>query len=158
MVFFSFSTNLTSGPSGSRIYLRDRQENATFNMPLPDGASSCEDPRVSDLAQIVAQCNMNSGFAQAFLYDPSGEGAFYQLSTSLTAGNGNGTSGNFTGISAYGTITVFDSAATDLVADDTNSSLDVFVVVPEPGVASCVAIVCLVHMVERRRRSGKDLR
>jgi hypothetical protein len=30
--------------------------------------------------------------------------------------------------------------------------------VPEPGVASCVAIVCLVHMVERRRRSGKDLR
>jgi Tol biopolymer transport system component len=158
VVFFSFSTNLTSGPSGSRIYLRDRQENATFNMPLPDGASSCEDPRVSDLAQIVAQCNMNSGFAQAFLYDPAGEGAFYQLSTSLTAGNGNGTSGNFTGISAYGTITVFDSAASDLVADDTNSSLDVFVVVPEPGVASASLAVVGALAVLRTRRSERRRR
>lgn len=134
VVFFSFSTNLAPSPSGSRIYLRDRQENETFNMPLPEGAASCEKPRVSNLAQIVAQCNMSSGYAQVFLYDP--EGAFYQLSTSITAGNGNGTSGNLTSISANGTITVFDSAASDLVPDDTNSSLDTFVVVPEPGVAS----------------------
>lgn len=159
VVFRSFSTNLTAGASGSRIYLRDRQEGTTGNMPLPPGAASCEDPRVSDLAQIVAQCNMLSGFAQAFLYDPAGEGAFYQLSTSVTATNGNGTSGNFTGISADGLITVFDSAASDLVPDDTNNSIDVFVVVPEPAVASSWiaaigALAWLRRQPESRRPRG----
>jgi hypothetical protein len=157
VVFVSFSTNLTDDPTGSRIYLRDRQEEFTFNMPVPPGASTCEDPRVSDFAQIVAQCNMNSGFAQAFLFDPAGEGAFYQLSTSLAAGNGNGTSGNFSGISADGVVTVFDSGASDLVPDDTNSSTDVFVVVPEPGVASAclTAIGALAWRGARPRGSRR---
>jgi Tol biopolymer transport system component len=156
VVFRSFSSNLTAGPSGSRIYLRDREENTTFNMPLPPGAASCEDPRVSDLAQIVAQCNMLAGgvAAQTFLYDPAGAGAFYQLSTSVTDGNGNDTSGNFTGISAEGVITVFDSAASDLVASDGNAAIDVFVVVPEPGVAVAgLAAVGAIAALARRRRS-----
>jgi Tol biopolymer transport system component len=134
VVFRSFSTNLVPSPTGSRIYLRDLQEGITANMPLPPNAASCEDPRVSDTADIVAQCNMFSGPAQAFLYE-SGEGALYQLSTSLTATAGNGESANASSISSDGVITVFDSAASDLVADDTNSATDVFVVVPEPGVA-----------------------
>jgi Tol biopolymer transport system component len=156
VVFRSFG-NLNDGPAtGSRIYLRDRQENSTFNMPVPPGASTCEDPRVSDLAQIVVQCNMNSGFAQAFLYDPAGEGAFYQLSTSLTQGNGNNASGNYTGISADGLITVFDSAASDLVENDTNSSLDVFVVVPEPGVAGAGLAVLATLAWRRARRLSRS--
>jgi Tol biopolymer transport system component len=151
VVFRSFG-NLTDGAAtGSRIYLRDRQENFTFNMPLPPGASTCEDPRVSDLAQIVAQCNMNTGFAQAFLYDPAGEGAFYQLSTSIGEGNGNATSANFSSISADGVITVFDSDASDLVPDDTNSSPDIFVVVPEAGVAGAsLAAIGALALLRRR--------
>lgn len=127
VVFRSFATNLVPSPSGSRIYLRDRQTLATSNMPLPPGAASCEDPRVSDGADIIAQCNMNTGFAQAFLYRPAGGGGFYRLSNSLTNGNGNGVSGNYSGISADGNFTVFDSDASDLVPNDTNSAPDVFV-------------------------------
>lgn len=152
VVYRSFSTNLVASPSGSRIYLRDRQEGTTADMPLPPGAASCEDPRVSDAADIVAQCNMFAGPAQVFLYQPAHEGALYQLSTSLTEAGGNGTSGGYSGISADGAITVFDSAASDLVADDTNSALDVFVVVPEPGVAGGgLATLAALAALARRR-------
>lgn len=151
VVFRSFSTNLVDSPTGSRIYLRDREFGTTGNMPLPEGAASCEDPRVSNTAVILAQCNMLSGFAQAFLYDAV-EGAFYQISTSLTAGNGNNASGNFSSVSANGLIAVFDSAASDLVADDTNASLDVFAVVPEPGTAlGAFAAVATLAAAARRR-------
>jgi len=51
---------------------------------------------------------MSSGSAQAFLYEPAGVGEFYQLSTSTTASPGNGTSRNYTGISADGVLMVFD--------------------------------------------------
>ena len=127
VAFRSFATNLVAAPSGSRIYLRDRQTLETSNMPLPPGAASCEDPRVSDLGDILAQCNMNSGFAQAFLYRPADGGGFYPLSSSLANGNGNGASGNYSGISADGNFTVFDSDASDLVPGDTNANPDVFV-------------------------------
>jgi Tol biopolymer transport system component len=156
VVFRSFSTNLVDSPTGSRIYLRDREFGTTGNMPLPSGAASCEDPRVSNTAVILAQCDMNSGFAQAFLYDAV-EGAFYQVSTSLTAGNGNNASGSYSSVSANGLLAVFDSAASDLVADDTNSSIDVFVVVPEPAAASAgfAAVATLVAAARRRARQRR---
>lgn len=151
VVFRSFSTNLVASNTGSRIYLRDRQQGTTTNMPLPDGAASCEDPRVSNYADIVAQCNMNVGPAQAFLYQTAHD-VLYQLSTSLTAAPGNGTSGDFTSISADGSITVFDSAASDLVTGDANNTQDVFVVVPEPGAASaCLAAFASLAAAARRR-------
>lgn len=152
VVFLSFSTNLVASPSGSRIYVRDRQANTTTNMPLPADTFSCEDPRISDAGDITAQCNTASN-AQAFLYRPAGAGAFYRLSTSVTDTNGNGTSGNYSGISANGNIMVFDSAASDLVPNDTNSSPDVFYFIPEPDAASAalVAIAALSATARRRR-------
>jgi Tol biopolymer transport system component len=126
VVFRSFSTNLVASASGSRIFVRDRQTSSTSNMPLPVGAASCEDPRIADTGDITSQCNMNQGNQQAYLYRPAGGGVFYRLSTSLTAANGNNTSGNYTGISADGNFTVFDSSASDLVAGDSNALADVF--------------------------------
>jgi len=159
VVFRSFSTNLVASRSGSLIYVRDRQNGTTTNMPLPPGADSCEDPRISDLGDIVSQCNMPSPASQqAFLYDPAGGGAFYQLSTSLTATNGNGTSGGFTGISADGGFMVFDSAASDLVPDDTNSASDVFVVIPEPDAASGWLVAVSALAVAARRRGKRRSR
>jgi MYXO-CTERM domain-containing protein len=153
VVFRSFSSYLTSNPSGSRIYVRDRQNGMTTNMPLPPNAVSCEDPRISDFGDIVAQCSMtNTPSQQAFLYDPAGAGAFYQLSTSITDGTGNGPSGDFTGISADGRVLLFDSSASDLVADDTNSLPDVFVAVPEPDASSTwlLAVAALAGVTRRR--------
>lgn len=157
VVFHSFSTNLVSNPSGSRIYVRDRQGGTTTDMPLPPGANNCEDPRISDVGTIVSQCNMTSPtYAQAFLYEPAGGGGFYQLSATPTLSPGNGTSGNYTGISADGVFMVFDSAASDLVAGDTNSASDVFVVVPEPDAAagclvSAAALAVAAHRRGKRR-------
>lgn len=158
VAFRSFSTNLTAGSSGSRIYVRDRQESTTTNMPLPPGATSCEDPRISDFGDILAQCNMSSGSAQAFLYKPAGIGEFYQLSTSTTDSPGNGTSGNYTGISADGVFMIFDSAASDLVPDDTNDAVDVFLAIPEPDAASGWLVAISALAVAARRRSKRRSR
>lgn len=139
VVFRSFSTNLVAMPTGSRIYVRDRQAGTTSNMPLPPGAASCEDPRISDVGDIISQCSMlESVPQQAFLYRPAG-GAFYQLSTSTSAGNGNGTSGNATGISADGNLMVFDSAASNLVAADSNSAIDAFIALDLEALAALFA-------------------
>jgi Tol biopolymer transport system component len=155
VAFRSFSSNLVASPSGSRVYVRDRQQGTTVGMPLPPGASSCEDPRVSDRGDVVTQCNLSAGSAQAFLYH-AGEGALYQLSTSLTAGPGNGASGDYTSISADGAVMVFDSAASDLVPDDTNSEPDVFVAVPEPGVSAAGLAACTALAVVGRRRARRS--
>jgi len=101
---------------------------------------------------------MSSGSAQAFLYEPAGVGEFYQLSTSTTASPGNGTSGNYTGISADGVLMVFDSAASDLVPADTNNTLDVFVAVPEPDAASGWLAAISALAVAARRRSKRRSR
>jgi Tol biopolymer transport system component len=157
VVFRSFATNLVASSSGSRIYVRDRQNDTTTNMPLPLGANNCEDPRVSDLGDIVSQCNMAAASPQAFLYDPAGAGAFYQLSTSLTATNGNGSSGAYTSISANGRLMVFDSAASDLVLNDTNNVADVFVVIPEPDAASgCLVAVSALAVAARGRSKRRS--
>jgi Tol biopolymer transport system component len=156
VVYRSFSTNLVSNPTGSRIYARDRVAGTTTNMPLPPNAASCEDPRVSDHGDIVAQCNLLSGPAQAFLYTAF-DGSMYQISTSLTAGAGNGTSANASGISANGALVVFDSAASDLVTSDTNTTTDVFVVVPEADAAAgWLAAAAALAGIARRR--GERLR
>ena len=157
VVFRSFATNLVTSPSGSRIYVRDRQNDTTTNMPLPPGANDCEDPRISDVGDIVSQCNMAAASAQAFLYDPAGGGAFYLLSTSQTDTNGNGSSGNYTSISANGRLMVFDSAASDLTPDDTNNSTDVFVVIPEPDAASgCLVAVSALAVAARGRSKRRS--
>ena len=155
VVFRSFSTNLVASPSGSRIYVRDRQTNTTTNMPLPADATTCEDPRISDAGDIIAQCNMNfPSSAQAFLYKPAGSGAFYRLSSSVTDTNGNGSSGNYSDVSSNGNVTTFDSAASDLVPNDTNSSLDVFYFIPEPDAASALlAAIAALAVTARRRRA-----
>lgn len=129
VVFRSFSSNLVASLTGSNIYVRDRQNNITINMPMPPGGINCEDPRIADTGDIVSQCAVSgSSFQQAFLYRPATD-AFIRLSTSQTAGNGNNTSGNFTGISADGNFMVFDTSASDLVPSDTNNSPDVFLAI-----------------------------
>lgn len=131
VAFRSFSSNLVPAPSGSRIFVRDLQAGTTSGMPLPPGAQACALPRVSDGGDVVCQCAMLAGSDQVFLYRATEGGGFYQLSTAQGGGDGNGVSGNASGISADGNFLTFDSAASNLVAGDTNASTDVFVVVSQ---------------------------
>lgn len=139
VAFRSFSPNLVAVPSGSRIYVRDRQAGTTTNMPLPAGAESCEEPRISDLGDIIAQCSMPSPVAQQVFLYRAAAGVLYQLSTSVGSDNGNGTSGNATGISADGNLMVFDSAASDLVPADGNSATDAFIAADLDGLNALFA-------------------
>ena len=129
IVFRSFASNGPS-PSGSLIWLRDRTANTLFSVPLPPGASSCEEPRVSNRADVIMQCNNASVgvFAQAYLYRGS-VGDVYRLSSTPGNGNGNGSSGTFMDLSSEGYHIAFDSAASNLVSGDTNSNTDTFLVV-----------------------------
>ena len=154
VVFRSFSS-LVASPTGSRIYLRDRQAGTTTNMALPPDVSSCEDPLVSDAGDILAQCSPFTGSPQVYLQQAS-DGSLFRLSTTPGDTAGNAISGNVMGISANGRIMVFDSDASDLVQGDMNSSPDVFVVVPEPGAASVgLAAVAALVGVARRRTSSR---
>ncbi len=133
VAFRSFATNLTPGGQISRVFVRDRQATTTTQVPLPAGAASCSDPRVADTGDVVMTCAMSGSGVQAqqFLYRPAGSGLMFRLSEAMTVGNGNAASGPGASINAEGTIIAFESAASNLVADDNNGFTDVFIAVDE---------------------------
>jgi Tol biopolymer transport system component len=131
IVFRSFASN-GPGNTGSRLWINDRQTALLTGLPQPPTATTCEDPRVSDDADVIYRCNsaINGVFAQAYLYRAA-IGDLYRLSSTPANGDGNGTSGNFMDMSANGDYIAFDSAASDLVTGDTNASTDVFLAVDD---------------------------
>jgi WD40-like Beta Propeller Repeat len=131
VVFRSFASNGPS-PSGSRIWFVDRQANTIGSVPLPPATNFCEEPRVSDRADVIMQCSSSVvGVAmQAYLYRGS-NGSLYRLSSTPANGNGNGSGGDFMDLSADGYYIAFDSAASDLVSGDTNSSTDSFLTIDD---------------------------
>lgn len=131
VVFRSFASNGPS-PSGSRIWFVDRQANTIGSVPLPPATIFCEEPRVSDRADVIMQCSSSvvGVSQQAYLYRGS-NGSLYRLSSTPANGNGNGSSGNFMDLSADGYYIAFDSAASDLVGGDTNSSTDSFLTIDD---------------------------
>jgi Tol biopolymer transport system component len=130
VAFRSFQAG--AGISGSRVFLRDRQAATTTSLPVPPGATVCEEPKVDDLGNVVAQCGSTSvGVAQQAWFWRAATGAWTQLSRTATQPQGNGPSGNLTDISADGTVVVFDSDAGNLDPGDSNTSTDVFVGIEE---------------------------
>lgn len=122
VAFRSFATNC-GGASGSRIFVRDRQNGTTTSLP-----ALCEKPRVADDGAVAMACSstLPGVAAQVWLFRG---GLFYRLSTSLAAGNGNGVSGNFIDLTPDGNFIVFDSDASDLVSGDSNSVSDVLLTI-----------------------------
>jgi hypothetical protein len=131
VVFRSFATNGPS-PSGSRIWLVDRNTNTVSSVPLPPQAASCEEPRVSNDADVIMQCNnaVSGASAQAYLYRAS-PGDIYRLSSTPGNTDGNGPSGDFMDMSLDGDFIAFDSAASNLVPGDTNTTNDVFLTIDD---------------------------
>lgn len=131
IVFRSFATN-GPGASGSRIWLLDRTANQLSSVPLPPQTASCEEPRVSNRADVIMQCNSSiSGVSsQAWLYRTT-VGDMYRLSSTPGNADGNGPSGNFMDLNSSGDYITFDSDATNLVTGDTNSRSDVFLTIDD---------------------------
>lgn len=130
VVFRSFQAG--AGISGSRVFVRDLVLATTQSLPVPPGATVCEEPKVDDLGNVVAQCGSSTGgVAQQAWFWNAGSQSWTLLSRNAAQATGNGTSGNQTDLSADGTVVVFDSEASNLDPGDTNSSSDVFVGIEE---------------------------
>ncbi len=131
IVFRSFASN-GPGASGSGIWLRDRIADTLGSVPLPPQVASCEDPRVSNRADVIMQCSSSiiGVGQQAYLYRGS-TGFLYRLSSTPSNDNGNASSGTFMDLSSDGYFIAFDSAASNLVAGDTNTSTDVFLTIDD---------------------------
>lgn len=131
IVFRSFASNGPSA-SGSRIWLLDRTANQLSSVPLPPQTASCEEPRVSNRADVIMQCNssINGVSSQAWLYRAT-VGDMYRLSSTAGNADGNGPSGNFMDLNSSGDYIAFDSDASNLVTGDTNSRSDVFLTIDD---------------------------
>ncbi len=153
VVFLSAARNLTTNGSASpflNVYLRDLQAQATIlvshngagtgggngNSSSPtmsaDGRWIVFESRASDLV-----ANDTNGVSDIFLADLA------QATTSLISsglgGIGNGPSGNPT-MTPDGRWVAFESAASNLVADDTNGIADIFLRDRENGVTLLVSV------------------
>lgn len=126
-----------NGNSG--LYLRDRQSLTTVSIPRPtlmpaSEYDRCEVSAVSDIGSVLLACNRiwsgASAFAQTFLWAP---GQPSPIMISLTALDlpGNKGSGASLAVNASGLSMAFESAASDLVSNDTNNATDIFVLIDE---------------------------
>ena len=130
VVFRSFQTG--TGIGTSRIFLRDLQLATTSSIAAPPATTFCQEPQVSDDADIVMQCSSSlGGIQQQAWFRRGNDGAFFRLSSTPMNADGNGVSGNLTDLSDHGDVVAFDTDASNLDPGDGNSSPDVFVAIEE---------------------------
>lgn len=138
--FGSNSTGVVAGASGYQVYLRDRLLGTTelvsandAGVPGSSGSTPSLMRGVTDDGRFVTFSSLASnlatgdasGASDVFLRDRLA-GTTTLLSVGLAGAVPNAASGNQV-INGDGTVVAFDSAATNLVADDTNGVHDVFV-------------------------------
>lgn len=131
--FVTFTNPIYGGLGGtsgthSGVYLRDRTLQTTVSIPRPDvpNFSSCSTTAVSNIATVLMECNIN-GRSQVFLYVPGTGSTPVLISSNSSGAVGNAPSGYSLAMDAAGLSMAFESAATDLVAGDTNGRSDIFV-------------------------------
>ncbi len=116
----------------SMVFLRDRQLNTTVNIPAPPTATVCQEPHVSNDADIVMQCESSlGGVSRQAWFVRGSDGASFRLSSTPANTNGNNVSGDLTDLSDNGDVLAFDSDASDLDPGDVNTHTDVFVAIEE---------------------------
>lgn len=126
VVFDTFATNLPGGMGG--LYLKDRQTGAITLISVDGGdASISHDGRFVAYESFATNevSGDTNGVNDVFLYDrQSGVKTLVSVDSSEVQGNGNSTS---PAISSDGRFISFESDATNLVSNDTNSFADIFV-------------------------------
>ena len=163
MAFVSNSSNLVAGDANGTydIFVRDRQTGATERVSVSSNGTEANGfsslPAISADGRYVAfqssASNLVSGDTNAvddiFIHDRQ-SGTTERVSVGAGGVQGNGPS-EFPAISADGRCAAFASAATNLVAGDTNGASDVFVrdrrpagftSVCEPSLAGVIACPC----------------
>src|SRR5262245_2647879 len=155
VIFLSSASNLSTNDDRGRVvdvFLRDRTNHATslvsVNLTGTGGGNAHSiSPFISTDGRYVAfeseasnlVANDTNGFSDVFLRDlQSGTTRLLSVNTSGTGG-GTGASSSPV-ISADGRYVAFVSAASDLVANDTNGASDVFVGDLQSGTTTLVSV------------------
>lgn len=138
VAFESLASNLVAGDTVAwDIFVHDRWTHTTERVSLDSNGTqhngACHYPSLSadgrlvsfwsSATNLVAGDTNNAG--DAFVHDRA-SGVTERVSLSSTGAQGNAGSGDFPSLSADGRFVVFDSWASNLVPNDTNGTLDVF--------------------------------
>ncbi len=142
VVFYSSASNFVAGDTNSveDVFVRDRQNGTTERVSVTtDGVQGNANSALSSISADGRYVAFNSeasilvggdtnGVRDTFVHDRQG-GTTERVSVSSGGVQGNGASGDYTGlsISADGRYVAFWSDSTNLVSGDTNSVSDVFV-------------------------------
>ena len=138
VAFTSVATNLVAGDTNGRadVFVRDRQTGTTTRVSLDSGGgeadADCLHPSLSADGRLVGFVSAatdlvagdGNGVSDVFLHDTV-TGATTRLSVDPSGAEGNGAS-DAAQLSADGRSVCFHSVASDLVANDTNGTDDVF--------------------------------
>jgi Tol biopolymer transport system component len=140
VAFYSTASNLTQGENNGTwdIYLHDRVDGITTRVSqgLGGGAANgpSEDPAISADGRLIAfesrASNLVAGDTNdrqdVFVYDRT-TGTTTRVSVSATGGQAVGGDSRDPDLSPDGRFVVFDSAASNLVPNDTNRKRDIFI-------------------------------
>jgi len=156
VAFFSFASDLVAGDGNSvpDVFLKDTQTDSTVRVSVDstgtEGDLNSTNPAINGDGRYVAftslATNLVSGDSNAtwdiFVRDTL-TGMTTRVSTDGTGAQGNGSSNNLPAVSADGRYVAFQSAASNLVAGDTNGVSDVFVKDRTNGMTTRVSVDAL---------------
>src|SRR5205809_5350390 len=152
VAFVSFATNLVAGDTNGAtdVFVHDRQTDTTERVSVASGGTQSNDASLgsalsadgrfvafqSDATNLVA--GDTNGATDVFVYDRQ-TGMTERVSVASGGTQANNAS-SYPVLSADGRFVAFDSAATDLVAGDTNGASDVFVHDRQTGTTERVSV------------------
>jgi hypothetical protein len=129
--FRSFASNLGGSGVVSRVFVRDRGAGSTTAVPFPtvngSVANGCRESDVSNAGTVVMACFFPTVQDQVFLHVPGATGTPFLISSDAVDTPGNQASGGVVAIDASGLSMAFESRATNLVPNDTNTVADIFI-------------------------------
>jgi hypothetical protein len=167
VVFYSRASNLVANDTNgfADVFVRDRSTGITERVSVSSSGAESNGPSdtwgslsadgrfvsFSSLASNLVDGDTNQSW-DVFVHDRS-TGITERVSVDSSGAEGNHESSMFSSISADGRFVAFSSAASNLVSDDTNGSLDVFVHDRETGITERVS----VDSSGAQTRGGSDI-
>jgi hypothetical protein len=137
VVFESLAANLVSGDTNGfyDVFMRDTQTNTTTRVSVDSSGAQANNESYNSSVSANGRVAFASYASNLVTVDTNGAWDIFVRDASTTAlvsvawngAQGNGPSGWLSSISADGRYVAFESAATNLVSEDTNFAVDIFV-------------------------------